>query len=312
MLSLDINLINENFRKITESTAIGVFPYLGKNNKHAGDEIAVNAMRKELNSLPFGTRVIIGEGEKDDAPYLYEGEVLGKGDVILDLAVDPLECTTNFSKGLPNSMSVLAYSEKDGLAPVPGTYMEQWIAGPEVGTPLNPENTLRHNIEILSDYKRKTFDELLIVVQERPRHEMLIRSLRDLGCGVALIESGSLSAVMDICLEFGHYDAMIGTYGAPEGLISALIAKATESQMKAILRPHEEIYKERWEEAGYLVDQVMDKDDLVTGEFFGLSATCITSNLFLKGLVKKGKKLHGQTLTITPHGHEVHEFVTWE
>jgi fructose-1,6-bisphosphatase II len=312
LISQDNNLIHENFRKITEHTAIEVFPYFGKNNKHSSDELAVNAMRKELNSLPYSTRVVIGEGEKDNAPMLYEGEILGSGELVLDIAVDPLECTTNFSKGLPNSLTILAYTEKDGMIPVPGTYMEQWIAGPDLPASFHPNQPLRHNIELLSDAKKKTFGELLIVVQERPRHELLIKSLRDLGCGVALIESGSISAVLDICLEYGHYDALIGTYGAPEGLISALIAKASRSEMKGIIRPHEEKFKKKWEDMGYLSDQILDKNDLISGDFYGIAATCISTNLFMKGLLKKGKKIYGQTLTITNVGHEIHEFVNWE
>jgi fructose-1,6-bisphosphatase/sedoheptulose 1,7-bisphosphatase-like protein len=113
-------------------------------------------------------------------------------------------------------------------------------------------------------------------------------------------------------MEYGHYDAMIGTYGAPEGLITALIAKVTKSEFKAIMRPHDEKFKNKWESQGYTSDQVMDKDDLIKGEHIGISATCISTNLFMKGLKKINNKFLGQTLTLSPKGFDIHEFTIME
>ncbi len=312
MSNLDLYYLIENFRRITETTSIRVYEYFGKNNKYKADEIAVNAMRDELGKLAFKSQIIIGEGEKDKAPMLYEGEILGKGETTFDLAVDPLECTTNFSMGLPNSMCIIAFTENGGMVKVPGTYMEQWIAGPSMKSPFEPKESLKLNLQKLSDSLKKNIKDLIIVVQNRPRHEKLIQELRDFNCSITLIDSGSITAALDICMEFGHYDALIGTYGAPEGLISALIAKVTGSEMKAILRPHEEKYHIKWKEEGFSDDQILDKNDLVKGNILGVSATCISTNLFMKGIQKKGNKFSGQTMTLSPKGFDIHDFTTWE
>ncbi len=155
MSNLDLYYLIENFRRITETTSIRVYEYFGKNNKYKADEIAVNAMRDELGKLAFKSQIIIGEGEKDKAPMLYEGEILGKGETTFDLAVDPLECTTNFSMGLPNSMCIIAFTENGGMVKVPGTYMEQWIAGPSMKSPFEPKESLKLNLQKLSDSLKK-------------------------------------------------------------------------------------------------------------------------------------------------------------
>jgi fructose-1,6-bisphosphatase II len=294
---------------VTQNTAIAIFPFFGKNQKNHADHMAVEEMRKELNRLPFVSKIILGEGEKDNAPMLYEGEELGSGEHLFDLVVDPLECTTNFAKGLPNSMSIVAFAQKGHLAKVPGTYMEQWIAGPRMKARFRPDIPLKDNMETLGSYLDKTLSELLIVVQDRPRHEKLIQDLRNLGCGVVLIDSGSITATLDICLQKGHYDAMIGTFGAPEGLISAIIAKCTGSEMKGILRPHKEKYKELWEKEGFSDGQILDKQDFVNTPHCGFVGTCISSNIVMKGITRHHHVLHGNSLTLYEKGMMIHE---WE
>lgn len=296
-------------KHVVEQTSKEIFSLFGKNDKNHSDHLAVEKMRYELSILPFGVRVILGEGEKDEAPMLYEGEILGKGEISLDIVVDPLECTTNFSKGLPNSMSVIAYSKKDCLVKVPGTYMEQWVAGPKFKGSFEPYSSLSENIEKLSDSLKKTNSQLLVVVQDRPRHESLIFSLRKLGVRIALIDSGSITAALDICLENGHYDAMIGTYGAPEGLIVAILASCTNSEMKGILRPHKEIYKEKWLDLGYTEGEVLDKRQLVKDEFCGMVASVISTNIIIKGITYKNGILQGNSLVVSNFGKEIH---TWE
>ncbi|MCE9499892.1 MAG: fructose-bisphosphatase class II family protein [Leptospira sp.] len=300
--------IPELLRSATESAALNAFPLFGKGDKNKSDELAVDAMRNSLNSLGIRTRVIIGEGEKDNAPMLFEGEILGSGEIEIDIAVDPLECTTNFSEGLPNSLSVLAFSERDGMLPVPGTYMEQWIAGPSLKEGFDLSQPLKKNIEKISQAQKKEIHELRIVVQNRPRHAELISELRNMNCSISLIDSGSITAVMDICLGLGHYDAMIGTYGAPEGLICALVAKATNSEMKAILRPHTEKHKRQWETLGGKHGAVLDKSDLIRGKEIGFIATGISTNHVLQGIKKSVNKISGQTIIITPGKSKIFQF----
>jgi fructose-1,6-bisphosphatase II len=305
-------MINESLldelKKVTQNTALAAYPLFGKQKKNEADALAVVAMRESLNSIPAKFRVIIGEGEKDEAPMLYAGEILGKGGLELDIAVDPLECTTSFSKGLANSMSVLGFSETGGLKSVPGTYMEQWIAGPRANGIFKPEESIEKNVSKLSSALNKKLSELVIVVQDRPRHIDIIQKLRELDCGIALIDSGSLTATLEICLGYGTYDAIIGTYGAPEGLLSAIIATATNSEMKAILRPHTDKHTQEWKQMGNELGTVMDKEDLVSGEHIGFVATEIGGNQILRGLRIENQKAQGNTLLVTKKGSQIESF----
>lgn len=307
-MKLEIQDILNALAIVTEKTACKTFPEFGKMDKKKADHIAVEEMRLELSKLPFQSRVIIGEGEKDDAPMLYEDEILGKPGFAIDIAVDPLECTTNFSKGLPNSLCVIAFTEKDGLHRVPGTYMEQWIASPQMKYPFQPEEGVEKNLAQLAESLQKKISDLIIVVQDRPRHKELIERIRALNCGISLIDSGSLTCIMDICLEKGNYDALIGTYGAPEGLIGAIIAKATGSEFKAIIRPHEEKHREKWETTGRKAEEILDKNDLVPGNFFGFIATGISENSILKGIHKRNGKLAGETILLSKEISKIKKF----
>jgi fructose-1,6-bisphosphatase II len=286
------------FKNITKQSAISTISLFGKNKKEEADKLAVEQMRFALGQNSFKSIVVIGEGEKDNAPMLHENEILGNGNLEIDLAVDPLECTNNFAKGLPNSLSVIAFSEYNKMISVPGTYMEQWVAGPKMKSSFNIEKPLKENLKILSENLEKKISELRIVCQDRPRHKELISELRNLDVSVCLIDSGSISAVLDICLELGNYDALIGTFGAPEGVISAIISKSTNSEFKAKLKPHEEKYKLKWESSGNKLDDVLDKNDFVKSEIFGFVATCISSNSFLKGIELKKNEFHGETILI--------------
>ncbi|MBK8399418.1 MAG: fructose-bisphosphatase class II [Leptospiraceae bacterium] len=307
-MKIEIQNILSAFAKVTEKTASKTFSQFGKMDKHNADKIAVETMRYELSQLNFRSRVIIGEGEKDDAPMLYEDEILGNGEIQIDIAVDPLECTTNFAKGLPNSLTVLAFTEKDELHRVPGTYMEQWIASPQMKYPFVPEEGVESNLEKLADSLNKKVSELLIVVQDRPRHKELIERIRKIGSGVSLIESGSLTCILDICLQKGNYDALIGTYGAPEGLIGAVVAKATSSEFKGIIRAHEEKHRDKWISSGRGEEEVLDKDDLITGNMFGFIATGISGNSVLNGLHKKNGKVSGETLLLSKKINRIKTF----
>lgn len=307
-MNLNIDSILNALADVTEKTARITFPQFGKMDKKKADHIAVEEMRNLLGKLPFQSRVIIGEGEKDDAPMLYEDEILGGNDFQIDIAVDPLECTTNFAKGLPNSMCVIAFTERDGLHRVPGTYMEQWVAPPQMKYPFNPKDDVKTNLEKLADSLKKNISDLIIVVQDRPRHKELIENIRSLGCGISLIESGSLTCIMDICLSKGNYDALIGTYGAPEGLIGAVIAKATGSEFKGIIRPHEEKHREKWISSGRTDEEILDKNDLVPAKSFGFIATGIAENSILKGIHKVEGKLSGETILISTNINKIRKF----
>jgi fructose-1,6-bisphosphatase II len=295
----DLNELLNLFSQITQFSAVSAYSLFGKNDKHTADKLAVDAMRESLNKLSFQTRVIIGEGEKDKAPMLYENEILGLGESKFDLAVDPLECTTNFSLGLPNSMSILAFTEKDKMQRVPGTYMEQWFAGPKMKKSFHLENSIKENILLLVESLNKDLNDIRVVTQDRPRHTQLIKELRDLNVSISLIDSGSISVALDIALEKGNYDAMIGTFGAPEGIIAGIIAKSTDSEFKARLKPHTLETQQKWIELGRKESDILDKEDILSGSLFGFVGTGISYNSILTGIQKKEKKYSGQSLLLT-------------
>ena len=201
---------------VTDAVARAVISLSGKNQKNKADHICVEAMRSGLNRLPYEMTVVIGEGEKDEAPMLYSGEVLGSGGEALDLIVDPLECTSNFAKGLPDSMTVILAAEKGSVIHVPGTYMEQILlpldADPGPGVfDMERKEVLKR----VSESLKVPVQDLTVIVQNRSRHEHLIEDIRSAGASVALIESGSISAACDIFARpQSRYHLLWGSFGA--------------------------------------------------------------------------------------------------
>ena len=238
-----------SFAGVTESTARAVMPLSGKGDKHEADHTAVEAMRKALNALEGRYHVVLGEGAKDRAPMLYTGEVLGTGRdarIEMDLVVDPLECTTNFARGLPDSMSVLLAAPTGRLRPVPGSYMKQLLLPPaaadfsKAGLELDsePERVLPFVAESLG----LGVSDLCVVVQDRPRHAGLISAIRAAGAGVSLIDSGSISAAFEVLKGPSRRTHLLwGTFGAPEALIIAFMARHSRAPFFGRMEPHDDI-----------------------------------------------------------------------
>jgi len=243
----------------TEFTARSVMPCSGRDDKHLADHIAVEAMRKSLDELDLNLHILLGEGEKDDAPMLYSGECLGKRKNTdgprLDLVVDPLECTTNFARGLPDSMSVILAAPSGNIQEVPGTYMEQILVPPDASDLLGKEITLdKKPAEILPAVAKSvgiSVTDITVVVQDRPRHKDLIAQIRATGAGVGLIESGSISAGHEIINENQTRWTMLwGTFGAPEGLIIAFMARASGYGFLGRVAPHNDTSRKAAEDLG--------------------------------------------------------------
>ena len=233
----------------TERTARAVIPMSGKDDKHGADHLAVEELRQALNELDLNMKVVIGEGEKDDAPMLYAGETLGQkidtpDEPQLDLIVDPLECTTNFARGLPDSMSVLAAAPAGAFQEVPGTYMEQLLLPPgvlEKYPDLDLDTPVGVTLERVSEVLGRPVRDITIIVQDRPRHQKLVADIRAAGAGVALIESGSISAALEIMnLRARRLVMLWGIFGAPEGLVIALMARQFGYGFLARIKPHNE------------------------------------------------------------------------
>lgn len=235
----------------TEATARALMPYSGKGDKHTADAVAVKSLREGLNNLALHMRIVIGEGEKDRAPMLFSGEILGISprptgeNGLLDLVVDPLECTGNFARGLSDSLCVLTASPANSVQEVPGSYMEQMLLPPQAASLLGKEIDLDVSVEkvlkLTADAVGRHIRDITVVVQDRPRHEKLIAEIRKTGAGVSLITSGSISAALKIMLGSSRRLTMMwGIFGAPEGLVLALMANCSGYGFLGRIHPHDE------------------------------------------------------------------------
>ncbi|GIX42781.1 MAG: fructose-1,6-bisphosphatase [Leptospiraceae bacterium] len=327
---LHLHEIAPDFIKITDTVAREVYELSGKGKKFEADKLAVNIMEKLLNELPYKIRVLIGEGEKDNSAVLDQGKKYGmklKENIELDVVVDPLECTTNFSKGLPDSMSVMLIARKDTIQPVPGTYMKQLLLPKEVkelGKPeiLEQKKLSSEDKELINKYisieegdRKKivinkqlleaepieilklvaialdlNISDLTVVIQDRPRHKEIIDKVREAGAGIALIESGSISASAEIIVrKEGRYNLLMGTYGAPEGLIQAFMAKSTGSIFLGKIQPHNEKTEQEAEKFN-LIDKIYSEEEWIKDEGI-LTMSGIHSSTWLPGVRKIYKKV---------------------
>lgn len=285
---------------VTDWVARAVIPLSGKNDRNGADHVCVEQMRSSLNQLPYEMYVVIGEGEKDEAPMLYSGEKLGQGGPGLDLIVDPLECTSNFAKGLPDSMCVILAAEKDSVMHVPGTYMEQILLplaadpGPEVFE-LPRAEILKRVSQVLSI----PVSELCVIVQNRPRHEHLIQEIRAAGASVALIESGSISAACDIFARpDGRYNMLWGSFGAPEGLVLGFLSRANGYRFYGRIDPHNEKTIQEAKELD-IFEKVLRGDQWISGSGV-LVMTGLHDSTWLRGVRRKhkGDKIDYTTSTV--------------
>ena len=235
-MTVDKSLI-KSFAKSTERAAYGASLFKGKNNKIAADQAAVDEMRKELNKINMRGRIVIGEGELDEAPMLYINEEVGTNDgEEFDIAVDPLEGTNFTAKNLPNALSVLAVAQKGNLLKAPDMYMEKIAIGPNL-----PKNSLdldlgiKKNIEILSEIKNTSPEKLTVCILKRPRHKNIIDTLNSMKVKINYISDGDVSGVISVAYPNTKIDMFIGTGGAPEGVLAAAALSCLECQMQTRL-----------------------------------------------------------------------------
>lgn len=214
------------FVRVTEAAAIAAAREMGRGNEKQADHLAVEAMRKVLNSVDFNGTVQIGEGERDEAPMLYIGEKVGKGGTVsLDIALDPLEGTTICAKGGPNSLSVLAIAEEGNFLNAPDVYMKKIAVGPEAAGAIDLDASATVNLQNIAKAKNCKVSDLTVIVLDRPRHEDLIKEIRDAGARIYLIGDGDVQAAIAAGMPNTGVDVLMGTGGAPEGVISAAALK---------------------------------------------------------------------------------------
>ena len=311
---MDRNLALE-FVRITEAAAISCARWMGKADKIKADKAAVDSMRKRFNYVDFKGKVVIGEGEKDEAPMLYIGEQLGTGNgPEMDIAIDPLECTDNLAKGRPNAISVLAAGPKGSLLNAPGSYMDQLAVGPAAKGVIDIKAPIKKNLQNIATALNKDIDELTVIILERDRHNDIIKQIRRAGARIRLIDHGTISAGIASAIPDSGIDVMMGIGGAPEGVITAVALKCIGGEIQGILKPHTEEFRQQAIDRGLDLDKVYKTNDLAKGDYLVFAATGVSDGPLLKGVVftKYGQLTHslvmrsksGTIRYIETHHHE--------
>jgi fructose-1,6-bisphosphatase II len=281
----DRNLALELVR-VTESAATFASRWIGRGDKNAADQAAVDAMRLMINTVSMRGVVVIGEGEKDEAPMLYNGEEVGDGSgPEVDVAVDPLEGTRLTALGMPNAISVIAVAER-GTMFFPGAalYMDKIAVGPEAADAIDIEATPTENLDRVAEAKRVGVNDLTVVVLERDRHDDLIAELREAGARVNLIRDGDVAPAIAAAQEGTGVDMLMGVGGTPEGVISAAAIKSLGGAMQGKLWPRNDDERRSLVDAGYDLDQVLTAEDLVQGDDVFVAATGVTGGALLRGV----------------------------
>ncbi len=293
----DRNLALELVR-VTEAAALAAATLVGKGDKIAADQAAVDAMHIVLKTVRMDGVVVIGEGEKDEAPMLHNGEQIGDGsDPKVDIAVDPLEGTTLTAKGMPSALSVIALSPRGTMFdPGPCVYMEKMAGGPELVGVLDLDKSLTENCGLAAEAKGKDVKDLVAIVLDRPRHQEGIEEIRAAGGHVRLISDGDVSAAMLAASENAPVDLLWGIGGTPEGVIAAAALKCLGGGMIARLWPRDDEERDAAVAGGYDLDAQMTQDELVTGDDCFFSATGVTDGDVLQGVRYRGRGASTESL----------------
>ena len=297
-MSLKKDLLDQ-FIKVTEFAAFGASPYIGKKDKVAADQGAVDRMRDELNKINIDGTVVIGEGEMDEAPMLYIGEKVGtRNGPKVDIALDPLEGTNFTANNLPNAFSVLAVAEKGNLLSAPDTYMNKIVIGS--GLPknlLDLDNTIEKNIKLLADAKKKKTSELSACVLKRPRHDEIVAVLNKLKVNINFITDGDIAGALSVIGNNPKNDIYLGIGGGPEGVITAAALSCFGGQIQGrlILDKNE---KERASKLGVTdAEKKYNIDDMVKGDVI-FCATGVTDGDLAKGVKDLGDKFEVNTFAL--------------
>jgi fructose-1,6-bisphosphatase II len=281
----DRNLALELVR-VTEAAALAAAPLVGRGDKEAADQAAVDGMRFMLQSVPMDGLVVIGEGEKDEAPMLYNGELIGDGSPPqVDIAVDPLEGTTLAAHGMPSALAVIALSARGTMFdPGPCVYMEKMAGAPEIADVLDLDRPLAETVRMVAERKGSPVGDVMVVVLDRPRHEEGIAAIREAGARVRLIAHGDVSATLLAVTERSPVDLLWGIGGTPEGVISAAAVKCLGGRLLGRLWPRDESERKAALDAGYDLGRVLTHDELIAGDDVFFSATGITDGDVLQGV----------------------------
>jgi fructose-1,6-bisphosphatase II len=295
---LDRNLALELVR-VTEAAALAAGRWVGRGDKEGGDGAAVDAMRKLINSISMRGVVVIGEGEKDHAPMLYNGEKVGDGTgVEVDVAVDPIDGTTLMAKGMPNAVSVLAVAERRAMFdPSAVFYMDKLAVGADCADVIDINAGVRENLRRIAKVKKSSVSDVTVCILDRPRHAQLVQDVRDAGARIRFISDGDIAGAISAARE-GETDVLMGIGGTPEGITAACALKCLGGAIQAKLWPTDDAERDKALAAGHDLDRVLHTDDLVTGDNCFFVATGVTSGDLLRGVRYRSGGAYTQSIVM--------------
>jgi fructose-1,6-bisphosphatase class II len=303
MQRIDLSL---EFVRVTERAAIAAARTMGQGDRKYSDQVAVEAMRTEMESVDIDGQVVIGEGERDQAPMLFIGEKVGRGGDAVDIAVDPLEGTNLCATGAPNSIAVLAASEKGGLLNAPDIYMEKLVVGPSSKGKVDINAPVEDNLKSIAKALSRQVTDLVVIVLDRPRHERLIAQIRGAGARIRLIGDGDLSAGITAAVVGTGVHAVMGTGGAPEGVLTAAAMRCLNGEIQAKLVMTGPADRERLHKMGISdLDKVYGTDDLAPGRKIIFAATGVTEGSLLRGVRFFGDGVRTHTLLMTTEPRQI-------
>lgn len=272
--------------RVTEAAALAAGRMMGRGDKKLADKASVDAMRLMLNTIDMDGIIVIGEGEKDEAPMLYNGEKVGFGGPLqMDIAVDPIDGTRPLANGQPNSIATVAIAPRGAMFnPGPYVYMDKIAVGPEAKGKVNIEVPVEDNLRAIAQSKGIELDDLTVIILDRPRHEQLISEVRRLGCRIRLIMDGDVAGALMTAWPGSGIDVLLGVGGTPEGVLAACALRAMGGEIQGKLHARNEQELNRGREMGYDFDKVLTMDDLVSSDDVFFAATGITDGELLDGV----------------------------
>ena len=304
-----------DFLRVVEQAAIACAHTMGQGDRHKSDQVAVEAMRREMDSVPIDGTVVIGEGERDEAPMLYIGEKVGLGHhdkgadgryPAIDIAVDPLEGTNLCAMGAPNAIAVLAASEKGGLLNAPDLYMEKLVVGPTSKHAVYLDAPVEHNLRAIARSLGRNVKDLVVIVLDRPRHEKLVADIRATGARIRLIGDGDLSAGIAAAVVGSGVHAVMGTGGAPEGVLTAAAMRCLNGEILARLVVSKPEHEERCRAMGITdLKRIYRARDLAPGRSIIFAATGVTDGTLMRGVRFFGDGIRTSSVIMQNEPHQI-------
>jgi fructose-1,6-bisphosphatase II len=295
----DRNLALELVR-VTEAAALAAARWRGRGDKEAADQAAVDAMRTLMDTVSMDGVVVIGEGEKDNAPMLYNGETIGNGEPpVVDIAVDPIDGTTLTAKGLNGAIAVVALAERGTMFdPGPCVYMEKIACGPEGRDVVDLNAPIAENLNRLAKEKGKDVSDITVIMLDRSRHEQMLKEIREAGARIKLISDGDVAAAIAAARLKSDVDMLIGIGGTPEGVIAAAAIKCLGGTIQGRLWPRNDDERKAALDAGYDLERVLTEDDLISGSDVFFAATGVTDGDLVKGVTYTGESATTQSIVM--------------